>query len=131
VVPFRRTEADDLAVVAKAIHIFRRVLDRMTVLDAVTLTDESWRLRAIADRHVERGVGSFEIFLHQERRSVMSGSRVIESIGGRIERQLLFQTDLHAQQIADGVFVFDAVQTPKHDAPLSGTRGCFSSRDSW
>ena len=74
------------------------------------LGDRRGRLGAIGDRHVQRLVGGFEIFLHQERRRVIGRAGIVKAVSRSILGQLFFQVDVDAQQIAHRILVLDSIE---------------------
>ncbi len=121
-VPFRRREADHLAVVAEAVDVLRRRADRVHLAEVVRLRDDRRRLGTVRDGRVQRQVGRLQVLLHQERRRVMGGACVVKPVRHPVRRQLAAEGKLDSQQVADRVLVLDAVEPPQHAPPLGGPR---------
>ena len=68
--------------------------------------------------------GSLEIFLQQNRREGQDVANIIKAVAGIVLRKVVGRPEIDAEQVANGVVVFGAIQPPGCDRPGSGFAAC-------
>ena len=70
-----------------------------------------------------------QIFLHQDRREREHIADVVEAVAGIVGRKIGCGLEVHTQQIADGVVIFDAIEAPGGDAAGVGLHVAIQARE--
>ena len=89
---------------------------------------EGWLQRRWAEeRHAREVVCGRQVLLHQHRRQRQHVRDVVEPVAGIVLREVVGRTHLDAEQIANRVVVFVAVETPRRHPARIGRRDAVDS----
>ncbi len=111
-------EDHDCAVVA----LRPRLAEELFVATGVELEDfgGALGLRALGDGVVERAARRFHVALQLHGRDVERFADVVEAVRLAVFRQQFLELGANAEQVAERVFVFDAVEPTDDGVPLGG-----------
>ena len=74
------------------------------------------RHRLAVDRKLGNRLRRLHVLFHQQRRDRQHVAVVVEAVSRVVHGELIGRPRRHAEQVADGVVVFDAVEAPRGDA---------------
>ena len=103
-----------------AAFLFGEGVEVVLVLSDEGAAGLSWKGRDAADGGFKSDVGSFEITLHEDGGEAETVGDVVEALDFAVLGEEVGEGGVDAEEVADGEFVFDAVEATKGNGRLGG-----------